>query len=415
MAVVAPVDARLVAADPAVPGLAEVLCPLELARSLGWAVADAQIRYVRYKPGTSMVAGLRMRDLEGGTFLAQALAVTEEAAPKLDKIAREGENDDVGRGSAVDVRRGVAVADATADRHLPGIRNLVRDAERLDPLVYKPGRRWVARLDGPAGVPQLAKVHRPTDLPAVLAGYSALAGLPVPVVDRVDRRAGTVVNDWVPGVALDTVTGPSVDGLWALAGAALAEIHRQPAIDGLTTGDHVLELEDAVHGVLAVLPGVAPTARAVAERLRAALGDAQPRVVHGDFSADQVIVRGGPDGAAPDDDAPGRAVADTGTEAAVSVLDLDRVRLDDPMSDLGSWYGAHVAAAGSGAPDPEELLAPLLAGYTGAGGLLDARLLRLHCAAGVLRRAAEPFRRHTPDWPDAVAALVGSARELAAP
>ena len=60
MTAVVPADHRLAAADPALPGLRAVLDPLPLVRRLapGWGAADAQVRYLRYKPGTSLVAGL---------------------------------------------------------------------------------------------------------------------------------------------------------------------------------------------------------------------------------------------------------------------------------------------------------------------------------------------------------------------
>ena len=66
MPTLAPADDRLAAADPGIPGLADVLAPADLVQSLGVDVADAEIRYLRYKPGISLVAGLLLQPLPDG-------------------------------------------------------------------------------------------------------------------------------------------------------------------------------------------------------------------------------------------------------------------------------------------------------------------------------------------------------------
>src|SRR5699024_3058120 len=141
-------DARLVAADPAVPGMREVLAPLGLVRRLapGWGIAGARGAYRRYKPGTSLIAGLLLTDDAGATSFAEAVALGQGAPEKLAKMVLAGGADDVGRGAAVDERAAVGLSDVTADRHLPGVRRVLRGADGdVAPLVYKPGRRWVAR------------------------------------------------------------------------------------------------------------------------------------------------------------------------------------------------------------------------------------------------------------------------------
>lgn len=414
MTAVVPADHRLAAADPALPGLRAVLDPLPLVRRLapGWGAADAQVRYLRYKPGTSLVAGLLLTHDDGATSFAQALALRPDARDKLAKVERAGAGDDVGRGAALDGALGVALTDVTADRHLPGVRRVLRHPDdTVTPLVYKPGRRWVARRDRAGSPPALVKVHRPGILPGLRAGYQAVVGLPVPPVTRVHRHRGVVVTAWVPGTSLDRLTGPATEDLWARAGELIARVHRRPPLADLTRVDRAASLAAAVAGVRAVLPEVAADARTTAERVRAGLGeDAALTVVHGDFSADQVVVRpdlaGAAGAAAPAD--PARA-----DQPPVTLVDLDRVSVDDPAADLASWYGALVSV---GAPpaEPRDVLGPLLAGYRVAGGPADLTRLRLHCAAAVLQRSAEPFRRHLPDWPARVAHLVGVAKDLTA-
>lgn len=401
----APADARLAAADPALPGLRDVLAPLGLVRRLapGWGVRAARVAYLRYKPGTSLLAGLVLTDDDGVTSFAQALALRAGSDEKLAKVRRAGEADDVGRGAVVDGGLGVAVADVTADRRLPGVRRVLRDADGVTPLVYRPGRRWVARVEDGRGPDELVRVYHPGATGGVLAGHRALAGLPVPAVTAVRRRRGTVRTAWVPGTSLDRLTG--AEQLWTHAGALAAAVHREARGEGLDRVDREAQLAASVSAVHAVAPASAEAARVAAERVRAGLaGRTAVSVVHGDLSADQLVVR--PDlaaGTAPDAPAAG--------QAPLTLIDLDRVALDDPLADLGSWYGALVVT-GAAAGEPAQVLAPLLAGYTAAGGEVDARALRLHCAAAVLQRAVEPFRRHQPDWPDGVARLVAVAEEL---
>ncbi len=405
----APADARLAAADPALPGLRDVLTPLRLAHRLapGWGVREARVVYLRYKPGTSLLAGLVLTGHDGVTSFAQALALRPGSGDKLAKVRRAGEADDVGRGAVVDGALAVALADVTADRRLPGVRRVLRDADGVTPLVYRPGRRWVARVDGPPGPAELVRVYHPGAVGGVLAGHRALAGLPVPTVTVTRPRRGTVRTAWVPGTSLDRL--PRAEELWTQAGALAAAVHRRPATVGLDRVDRAALLAEAVMAVASVVPPCADAVRAAAERVRTGLaGRDAVSVVHGDLSADQVVVR--PDLAAtaaalPDPASPG--------QSALTLIDLDRVALDDPLADLGSWYGALVAT-GAEAGDPVEVLAPLLAGYTAVGGEVDGRALRLHCAAAVLQRAVEPFRRHRPDWPDGVARLVSVAEDLTA-
>src|SRR5690606_9947841 len=78
-------DERLAAADPALPGLRDVLAPLGLVRRLapGWGVRAARVAYLRYKPGTSLLAGLVLTDDDGVTSFAQALALRAGSAEKL--------------------------------------------------------------------------------------------------------------------------------------------------------------------------------------------------------------------------------------------------------------------------------------------------------------------------------------------
>ena len=400
MSVLKQAESRL--SDPGIPGISALLDPLGFVREMGWQAASARIRYVRYKPSTSLVAGLELADEAGGTSFAQAVAMGADGADKLAKIDLSGSQDDVGRGAVVDMERGLALADATADRHLPGIRRFLRGAHAVTPLLYKPGRRWAGRHHG-STKPEIVKVHRPEAVMRHTLGSSVLGHLPVAEIIKVHPRRGIVHTRWVPGTPLDTL--PSNLGASRLGevGELLARIHASPPIPRMHPVDVAGKTEAAVAAIRAIAPAHAAAAQDTAHRILTEMGEPDAlRVVHGDFSADQVIVR--PDLAILDDDPlPG--------QAPVTVIDLDRVGLDDPLADLGCWYSFHAADAAHG-DAMDSVLAPLLVGYEGVAGAVERERLRLHCAHQVLLRAAEPFRQQQPDWPAQVQRLLSLAEDL---
>lgn len=382
-------DAALVAADPAIPGLRDVLDPTGLLERSGWDVAVAEVRYVRYKPATSIIAGIALTDGSGRVSMAQAFAFGHGGQHKVEKYLWAGEADQVGRGVFVDATTGVGLADATADRHLPGIARLLADHPSVQPLVYKPGKRWVGRQDERA----LTKIFARDAVADLSSRYRALEGLPVPRVLDVNARRGRVDFEWIPGTTVDRLASFQVPHYTRLAGALLAQVHDRPVIPGLSTVDLGSELRAALQALEGIAPRHGARARRIADAVLEGLPAVTPGVVHGDFSADQVVVRDG-------------ALNGSGE---LALLDLDRVGLDDPHADLGSWFGCGVAV---GAIRDLTDIEPLLEGYRAAGGRLDLRRLQLHCASGVLHRAVEPFRYRQPEWDRGIDRLIDLAAEL---
>jgi hypothetical protein len=89
------------------------------------------------------------------------------------------------------------------------------------------------------------------------------------------------------------------------------------------------------------------------------------------------------------------------------LVDLDRLCLAAPAHDLAS-YAAHVAFGRDGEMETvTATLDSLLAGY---GRWPEA--LEWFLANGLLRRTVVPFRLQDEHWPDAVATLVASARQV---
>lgn len=161
------------------------------------------------------------------------------------------------------------------------------------PLVYKPGRRWVAVADGDGGR-VLVKVHRPAAAAAHVAAHRLLAGAGLPTADlgRVSGR-GVVRTAFVPGTPLDLLGRP---GCGERSGGILAALHAAPVPPGAPAGsapaDPTAALASAVVAVRAIVPAAGERARCAAAAARQVLtGRAAVALVHGDLSADQVIVR----------------------------------------------------------------------------------------------------------------------------
>ncbi|WP_026874988.1 aminoglycoside phosphotransferase family protein [Jiangella gansuensis] len=383
-------DRELADRDGVIPGLPVLLDPDALTAWLAghWAAGHSGdrpppqavvVRYVRYKPGTGMVAGVELH-WPTGRRPGLVKAVASRAAPKLAKLP------------LADHELLLGYADAGRDRRLPALRGLLTgQAGEPVTLRYKPERRWVGLAPG-----QVVKVHRPPLADTVTDQHRVLvaAGLPVPELLTVRPRAGLLTYRWVDGEPLDRL--PAAPERLVAAGELLRRLHGMDVGPGgmITPPGPVTPsgLAGAVRAVGAVQPALRPDAQAVARIVAAVLtGSHRPRtLVHGDFSADQVVA---------------------GAEG-LAVIDLDRLAVDDPATDLAGWAAAEIVA-GRAATDARavDVLGPLLDGYRPAPSML-ARLDAL-TAAALLRRATEPFRGRLGGWPELVAEHVVRAGRLA--
>jgi aminoglycoside phosphotransferase (APT) family kinase protein len=120
----------------------------------------------------------------------------------------------------------------------------------------------------------------------------------------------------------------------------------------------------------------------------------QQVLVHGDFSADQVLVDG----------------------QAVRIIDFDRVRTSDPARDLGSFAAVEDIAdpAGAGPAAGGRKSAQLLEGYHAAGGHLSQTRVDAWAAFRLFLNSVDPFRNRASDWPAATDWHIRRALELIA-
>lgn len=401
-------DGQLLGADPALPGLAVLLDDDALTQFLQQrnpAVRGAHATYLRYKPGTAMVAAVQVRT-DDGERLALAQTVSRAGGAKLDKLARSAK--DRRTWCYLDDELILAVASAGADRHLPGLN---RELERpgVSTVRYKPARRWVGRR-GRGARAVLTKVfdgdqaaHGATAVKALAA-----AGVPGPQLraDRAHRHALTFA--WTDGVTLDRQDRPDLHA----AGMLLAQVHQMPwpltSTPGRNWRRDVHDGGTGVADLAQVVPDLhGPAARSgelVADLATLLAAPEAPLVTsHGDCSADQVLAE--PDG-------------------SLRILDLDSLVQAPREFDLGEWIGealARTCPPGTESEDLERFVsaglqrhAPLLAGYTEYSGAdLDASRVLAIAAVAVLSRAAEPFRLRHSRWISAARTRVDLAAHLA--
>ncbi|CAH0275124.1 hypothetical protein SRABI26_03777 [Arthrobacter sp. Bi26] len=413
-------DRALAARDTRIPGLNWVLDDELLSELLGESV---RITRTRYKPHNSALVAFRRAGYGAGSY-GWASTTAPEHAEKLQRRADSSQK----RGGGILLvqpdhpHADVVVAVGPIEEDWPLRPNLrwLRDhglgrlgalpaAERfLDPPVsvlrYNPERRLVARVPS-ATVPVVVKTAVQADEAAAglrLRQRLESNGIPVlPELADVECAAHGISAspDWGHG----DLSGGDNDPAAYRAGQALAAIH---GMDAGTGPDPAAEVEDLVRQLAAtrsmitcLLPGLeAPVAR-LTSRLLATVGAAGPHgpaqvLVHGDFSADQVLVDG----------------------PAVRIIDFDRVRTSDPARDLGSFAAVEDIAdpPGAGPVAGGRKTAQLIDGYREAGGHVSQARVETWAAFRLFLNSVDPFRNRASDWPADTSWHIRRALELIA-
>ena len=403
--------------DPDVPGAAVIADGVVLSELLAQAGEDLLDRnYLRYKPGTSLVAGLRLAS--GPAF---AYAVSPKARPKLAKLIDRAPE------AAVLVHSTTAsllVARPAADRDLPALAKserlsaaVGRPVATWTTLAYKPQRRWVGRPGGEARPPELVlRAYRPRDLPATMAGWRLAGQLGqsgvsarLPDARTVSARRGLAVVSWLPGTPLDRLLDTSPLGAGSQAagsssadpwepgrsedsdespvlsnavltevGVVLAQLHQAlPACPDEARPD-VRALRPVLSELSALLPALRHRAAALVRTLEAhAPRPTGWHPIHGDFSADQVIVA---------------------ADGRIGITDWDRAGWGDPGADLGTLRAAGLS---------EPAYAAVLEGYARVRAVPASA--EWHGIAAAMQRLTEPLRQSRTDWRSEIAARLARA------
>lgn len=415
--------------DPALPALDAVMDPERLSSLFGRPVAAG---HLRYKPGVSVVARL-----SGSDGLAWIAGYSRSQDSKLAKTFKRAERQGVQLESVELpeapghlVVSGPLALDAKLHRVLARTGLLSGRAGGIDVLNYNPHRRLVAAF-GQGDQRRVAKVTAGrARVHAEMLARLQDAGVPVleqqSPEDNADARPDgaedrhTVYYPWfgdtdlqrlhrqeqeqgtpepvIPEQGAPERGGPDALALAAEAGRTLALLHAQPpwagpdaaqpptAGQGGTGTDAKVPAPGhiAMPGLQKLAANTGQLVPAAGERLHHAADLLTVRLrrpgragfVHGDFSADQILV---------------------GSEG-LRIIDLDRFGYGAVVSDLGCFAAVELLDTGTGT-----LTAALLKGYQeGHGGMsgvgLDADELNVWTACHLFSRILEPFRSCEPDW-----------------
>ena len=409
-------DQSLTRLDPRVPGLSVVLDPDEVlalaTRAVDVAIVDARPTYVRYKRATSCVVGYELTTSDG-PMLVYAKAYATAGVAKIEKAtAKQVHDERWGAGVMTDERHGVMLAPASNDRDLPALRALTDSARRSEvmrrllphhpdlwqhepqAIRHKPERRWVGVAERDGTPVALIKAYRHADWRRSRAAHRHL---PTPGVRPLgwSRRRAALATAWMPGTAFSTllVADPSagIDGV----GTALAALHATNPT-GEMTGDGggraASNLGPPARAVGDILPDLGDRTRRLASIIEPLLTDGRPRrcIIHGDFSADQIIV----------------------SDTDVQLIDFDQVHFGDPAADLASFAAGLIHASIESRVDRDRaaaLFERMVGEYRRCGGPAVRERLAAHLAGALLRIAVNPFRERNRDWPAVCEALITEA------
>ena len=422
-------DRHLVQRDRALPALATLLDPDAFGQVLrdlpGTEASIGQPRptYLRYKPGTSCLAGFEV-PIDGRPVDVHAATFRDATASKLFKPAQRPQSPGpMGPGVWALEHAGLMVSFFPNDAPLRALRQIGEATSlrhfltgllpehpplwegKLTKLTYKPQRRYVGKLSIDGRPRAVVRFYHRQDYAASVRRAKVIQPVTAfnvaPILGRRSRH-GVIALGWSPGrplsevlIASDLTT--STRAVQA-TGAALAALHGQrlsrlPQTDPMWPCGSLLESADSIAWVC---PHLADWARQIARQTADQLGSppAEPSPIHGDFYASQVLL----------DD-----------ENNLALIDYDRTAQGDPASDLGNFL-AHLDRLALHGRLPADRIDPL------ADGLLEGYRSEIHSdlsspvaahrAAGLFRLAPHCFRNREPDWPQRTEAILEHAHRL---
>jgi hypothetical protein len=345
----------------------------------GTALGEAAVARVVYKPGE--LVAVHYRTGPGDAVLTSIAGKDLAARARAPRYATAARRVD-GRSPAPAPLSYDAASDALVtwlpyDPRLPALAvppdELREELPALPPgepalIGYKPRGRAVL-----AAGAQVLKAYG-----SDRAYASALAGLRASVDAPLTTPAFVATLPALRLTVQERLAGTSPDATAAAreAGALAAALQRAPLANlPAAPPERLLGAARRKAAVIAVvLPELRARLDALLGRLAGALPHGLPLVpAHGDFHADQLLLA--PEG--------------------MALVDFDELCRAAPARDLATYAADVVRGRASDADALAAVLDRLLDGYGGRPAALD-----WHVAAAVLGRAAHPFQRQVPGWPE---------------
>ncbi len=420
-----PADAAIVERDRRLPGLRTLLDPDAFCESLRRIshtpdIRSARPRYVRYKPGTSCLVAY---DVTVGDQTVGAYARCH-AGDQLVKVSNARLRVEVmgplGHGLLADLDAGIAVFAFPNDYEIKSLRKLFegertpRRLRRMLPahphlqhaeptiLRYKPERRFVGKLEadgGPPAVLRLYPEHKFAEMREKAWAFKCAEGLHIPRVVGDSERYAAIAHEWVEGETPSARTLASDPALLDRIAHALAAMHRQrPRLSTMySVSDYCRGVGGACEALEALGDDLGRRATRQWDLIRGHVTEQpwRPRAVHGDFTADQVLIHGD----------------------RATVLDFDRSGYGHPAMDLGAFSAGLIIRAIAGEISiglALETAARFTEAYWHENGPEDHAGVRACTAGALLMTAPEPFRHRVEDWPAATVALLDSVDRVLA-
>ena len=410
-------DKYIVEKDSAIPGLRVMLDSEAFLEQLKevFLLEPISVKptYVRYKPNTSCLVRYEM-ETELGISDVYARAHRKDALEKLEKARLsnlKGESCCVINGKALIVYK------YPFDRKLKYLPRLVNEETHhkvlkkslpndfleqnisIQPLVYKPERRFVAKLEGESCTTVLKMYNQESLIKAKLnaEAFSSKDNLRIARNLGHSPKYGTLTFEWLEGRLLRETFSESDFDMSQLhqVGVALANLQSQhsDSLPKRTSKDHVTKLFELGSWFKVVYPELAPRICALVQYISHVLPEisSQFTTVHGDFHSKQVLLR----------------------QDTVGIIDLDEAFLGDPAFDLGLFI-AHLEYDAL-----RNLFPPLLAnlacdtfleGYKRTTGILPPHI-ELYAAMGLLSLSPHFFRNRSPNWLEQTELIVARAEQ----
>jgi len=272
-----------------------------------------------------------------------------------------------------------------------------------------PGRsclvRCRVRVDGSSSPSQALFVRtfrddRGAELFQAMARLRGQADLADRVAEPLAHEASRhlLVQSQLPGRPLaDSLSDPQLPSWLSSTARALAAVHRVSADEkgGRTAEGELTSLTRAGRRLLSVLPPALAGFEVVLARLVATCpGSSSTHLIHGDFSAGQVLVDG----------------------PRMGLIDFERLSAGDPLIDLGSFLARLESEADASALSPEWVgrsAAQFLDTYLELADVdVNPAAVKWHRRVALSRLAIHAVRHLKPGWPDRALRFVERAAAI---